>query len=98
MFSVARHNLPTDLVVRSWQQAIERIFQTETDDMADRMVGRDSQPGLFRRRLKAANDLRRRIHQRTIPIEDDQVITTVFHEAVPARSSTPVARETRCRL
>src|SRR5205823_1012776 len=98
VFAVAGHYLRADIVVRSGQQAIECVFQAEADDMAYRMVGRNSQPRLFRRSLKATNDLRRRIHQRTVPIEDDQIITMVFHEAVPRRSSVRGARETPCRL
>jgi S-adenosylmethionine:diacylglycerol 3-amino-3-carboxypropyl transferase len=52
---------------------LQRIAQAEADHVAGRLVGRRGQAEIAARGLDAVRDVRSRIHQRAVPVEDDQI-------------------------
>ena len=71
------------------QEQIQRFAQPEADNIANVGSGRRRHTGVTRGRLEATHDLGGRIHERPVPVENDQIIASRGHVVVPIRSQAP---------
>ena len=75
VLAVTLHHLRARSAVDLRQQRRHRFIQPQADDMADGVLARIGRAGVFERGGEAAHDLGDGIHERSVPVENNQFMS-----------------------